>query len=408
MGMYNRGIGRLILAIALILGGGWSAAASAQGSAPPPTVKDRVLLIMDRSVIADPGRTTDPCRAPPALKPWSFGALLQGIGSRDEAGTVDFLKLWLGQFRADQTINDETVKARDIAKIWNGWQAKGFDLKRVPFQLMAIVNRLDLFRSPLLPGENAGEVRFVFRAVDLASSKCEPLNFTVILEYGARQPSCAGLQDWARRWTDLTAATPNDYLPALATLMDSVTRSDPLRAKPNGSAIDHVRTNEKLGSAHEWQLREFRLDPTKGNTLAQDTVTMTPRNDLKHNPALEHFLDNIKDEIRSTDYWIPRRFPQPPHPPLLGGMAMGGNDWYSASEVATKPWLGTFAVNTCGGCHSSRGSDGKVHGLPHIDPLTGRASAFLLSEVTGTRTDVLAAVTQFGCATGLTTRHPVH
>src|SRR6185436_11534681 len=102
------------------------------------------------------------------------------------------------------------------------------------------------------------------------------------------------------------------------------TRPDPLRAKPNGSAIDHVRTNEKLGKAKEWELREFRLDPTKGNVLAQDAVTMTPRNDLKGKdkpaPALEHFLTSIGSDISAGDYWIPRRFPTPPNGPLLGGM----------------------------------------------------------------------------------------
>jgi hypothetical protein len=408
--MRNRRISTAAWALALVCA--WSGGASAQGTAPPPTVKDRALLIMDDSVIANPGRTTDPCKAPATLKPWSFGALMQGISGRDEPDTVDFLKTWLGQFSTDQTINDDTVKARDIAKIWNGWQHRGFDLKRAPFQLVAIVNRPDLFRSPLLPGENAGEVRFVFRAVDLDSSQCDKLagrlNFTVILEYGVRQASCMDLQGWAQRWTDLVAAKPEDYLPGLTALTDSVTRPDPLRAKPNHSAIDHVRTNEKLGHASNWQLREFRLDPTKGNALAQDTVTMTPRNDLKGKPTLEVFLDGIQNQIQANDWWIPRRFPQPPGPPLLGGMAMGGNDWYPPDEISAKPWLGDFATNTCGGCHSARDSDGKVQGLPHIDPLSGKPSGFLLAEVAGVRTDVLAGVTKSGCATDVMIRHLVH
>jgi hypothetical protein len=415
MRTYNRSICGRLLATILTVACGWAGGAFAQGTPPPPSVQNRALLILDEKVIANPGRTTNPCKATPALKPWSFGTLMQGIGGRDEAGTVAFLKEWLEQFRKDQTINDETVKARDIGKIWNGWQGKGFDLRRAPFQLMAIVNRLDLFRSPLLPGENAGEVRFVFRAVDLDSGQCDKpagrLDFTVILEYGARQASCAGLQDWAQRWTDLGAAKPADYLAALVALTDSVTLPNPLRAKPNGSAIDHVRTNEKLGHASNWQLREFRLDPnpTQDNVLVRETVTMTPRNDLKHKPDLEAFLDNIQGDILANDWWIPRRFPQSPNSPLAGGMAMGGNDWYPESEMKAKGWLASFAMNTCGGCHSTtKDSSGNVHGAPHIDPQNGQPSRFLLREVAGPRTTVLEDVVKLGCAAQVTIKNLVH
>jgi hypothetical protein len=326
---------------------------------------------------------------PSSLNKWSFGALMKEMVSADDAGTIDFTKRWLGQYRSTQTVNDQTVPPRDVDQIWKGWEGTTWDLRRVPFRLLAIINRIDLLRSPLLAGENAGEVRFVFGAVDISEgANCMPLSFTVILEYGVRKSSCAELQRWAQSWVDLAKLAPSDvtYREGLSQLTNSVTGGDPNRAKPNGSAIDHVRTNEILNAA-EWQLREFRLDPAS-HQLVQDTVTMTPRNDLAGQQALTTFLTSIENNIAVQDYWIPRRFPTPPSDPLLGAMAIGGTDWKQSSD---------FSMNTCSGCHTG-------DGLAHIDPIAGTPSPFLAQVELPRREIVLNQLAQDGCAASLSTK----
>jgi hypothetical protein len=352
--------------------------------------QQRSLLIMDEKVVNDPDRTTDPCsKVPMGLKMWSFGALMQGIAADDETAAVELMRRWLAQFRTDQDINDEHVSPRDIDSIWKPWEQTGWDIRRVPFRLLAIVNRIDLLRSPLLAGENAGELRFVFGAVDISDKdRCVPLPFAVILEYGVRKSSCSDLQAWAHRWIDLAALDPSqpDYRVSLSQITSSISNANSSQAKPNGSAIDHIRTNEALARS-DWQLREFKLDPgTKG--LMQDTVMLTPREDLNGKQSLTAFLSSIDQELKSQDYWIPRRFPTLLREPLLGAVATAGTRWKHASD---------FAKNTCSGCHGAESGTERTH----INPITKELSAFLETKEMPSREMALKDLAQNGCSASL-------
>jgi hypothetical protein len=369
----------------------------AQGVLPPPIYSSltdfekRTLLIMDPNVVADPTRTTNPCSQPSSLRVWSFGALMKEMASSDDVGAVNFIKHWLGQFLTDQTINGQTVAARDISKIWQGWQSAQWDINQAPFQLLAIVNRIDLLRSPLLAGESAGEVRFVFGGVNLGdSAHCsDGLNFTVILEYGARQSSCDDLQNWAAQWVSLAALTPTDpkYRDQLQQLTDTVTPRNTGPTKPNGSAIDRVRTNEGINPPviGSWQMREFRLDPAS-KQLAQTTTTLTPMDSLNGTQALTDFLNSIATGLQAQDYWIPARFPMPPDDPLLGASSTAGISW------STHPL--SFAQNTCSGCHG-----GTTTALTHIDPtIPHDISQYLADQVSQHRDPGLNALAKSGCS----------
>lgn len=359
----------------------------------PTEFHRRTLLITDPRVIEDVNRTTNPCAAiPPALQTWAFGNLMKEISAaNDDPAAVTFIKNWLSKFRTTQHVNGEDVAPRDIDKIWNGWAGQDWYLNRVPLRLLAIVNRIDLLRSPLMAGENGGEVRFVFGAVDVSDIKsCTPLDFTVILEFGVRKNGCLDLQQWAQAWTSLANWEPGspEYNRVLWSLTDSVTMRDPDRAKPNRSAIDHVRTNEFI-NAPTWEFREFRL--TADGELVQDTVTMTPMDSsdpaktLNGSTELINFLTIIDAEVKAApqDYWIPRRFPNGRQ--LLGGMAIGGTTWGKHPPE--------FAINTCSGCHV--GSHGRH---AHIDPSNGEISQFLKDELKNVRENVLTELSAKGCA----------
>jgi hypothetical protein len=363
-----------------------------------PDFQQRALLIMDANVISDPVRTTNPCKQPSQLNVWSFGALMKKIaGTSDDAVARDFIKNWLKQLRTDQQINGQPVGARDIDKVWLPWKNANFDIKLVPFQLLAIVNRIDLFRSPLLTGENTGEIRFVFGAVDISDQNtCTPLNFTVNLEYGVRKSSCADFLAWAASWAALgqpNSPGPSDqqYRVNLQALTDTVTRRNISLAKPNGSAIDHVRTNEGIVDSSDWQMREFRLNPTSGQ-LVQDTVTLTPRDDLNGTAKLNAFLGTIAQGIAAQDYWIPRSFPGSPADPLLGAVTKAGTAWPAQPSG--------FAMNTCSGCHSGQSNSGQPL-FTHIDPTNGMISQFLVDQLT-LRENELNTLAANGCSASVT------
>jgi len=367
-------------------------------------VKPGSLLIVEPAVIGDPTRVNDPCKPRvDTLNAWSFAALMQGIaGISDgsEAATRAFIKDWLAKFQSDQPVNGDTVPARKIADVLKTWEAANWDLRLVPFQLLAILNRIDLLRSPLLAGENAGEVRFVFAAVvaDPEAKTCNTVNFTVNLEYGVRKSSCAALFDYANKWVSLASPTPlasqppapgsNDYNAILWPLMD-VARLGAMPSKPNGSAIDHVRTNENLDGSG-WQMREFRL---KGKLLIEDTVTLTPSERLVDDQTLKDYLNSIAAGLSysSPDYWIPRTFPGSSGRALLGGFSNAGFDWVGKGHPPE------VAINTCSGCHG-----GVNPGSSHVDPKNG-PSKFLLESEVPRRAAILKKLAEKGCSADLST-----
>ena len=336
----------------------------------------RSLLITDGAVVADPERTVDPCAGAATLPVWSFGYLMQEmVAQRSDVTAQEFVRQWLALFGTAQNVNGQTVAPRNIeAVLLRPWEETGFDLSRIPFRLLAIVNRFDLRRGPLQVGEKGGEVRFIFGAVDLTHD-CHPLRFTVIVEYGVRKKDCRDLQAWARDWASLSDLEPSDtrYRSALEKLTRPLVTSAPAITKPNHSWLDQLRTNEAdLGTDGVWEMREFRIDPRKG-VLRQAPLTMTPRGDLNSTPALGRFLTSINGPLQRHDYRVPKRLPS--GGPLLGGVARLPNAevFWDAPNYADKASRHFFSLNTCTGCHGRETNTPFVH----IDPRTGALSNFL-------------------------------
>jgi hypothetical protein len=364
-----------------------------------PDFQQRALLIMDQAVVGDPAYVNDPCHAPTAqLNPWGFGYLMkQMAATNDDAVAVAFIRDWLSQFASVPPINGQSVPRGHVDDLLKSWEANGWDLRLAPFRLLAIVNRIDLLHSPLLTGENAGELRFVFAGVigTGQSGTCAPTRFTVNLEYGVRKSSCKDLAGWAQAWAalaDSSGPPPSDpqFRMKLANLTNPITSpSQPARAKPNGSAIDHVRTNENIAgpATGPWQLREFHLTPV--GKLGQTTTTLTPIASLDGSPDLDAFLASISAgfSAQPADYWIPATFPAPPNAPLLAAASSTGTTWSKLN-----PARPVFAMNTCGGCHG-----GLTDQPAHIDPVKGTISLFLQNDL-NTRQSVLQSIAQKGCS----------
>ena len=142
------------------------------------------------------------------LGTWTFGHLLGNmVGEQDDP--MDFFLHFISQWKFDQTIN--------------GWLAAnkkstfnvGSSFAKLPFRLLSIGNRLDLFKAKSIHEiEDAGEGRFVFcltgnfspqndngYIVNIGTGK----EATFIFEYGQHCKDFATLTKWTEGWHKLSS-----------------------------------------------------------------------------------------------------------------------------------------------------------------------------------------------------------
>lgn len=346
---------------------------------PASTDPAKTLLITHNSVVQDPVRTFSPCQNNGAIGGlgnvngvWSFKTLMSNMAGATPP--QQFIHDWLNQWRtgaaggtvrhSDGVTVSFPVPARNAlvsaisslqAAPWNPTNASTLDLNKLPFRLLAIVNRLDLAGGSFYGPASPGELRFVFGLVEKQGNNCvaSQSELTVILEYKVPETSCLGMKNLANLWIALDSLVPGSapYNAVLQTLTDDVTPAGANPSKLNGSAIGQVRTNEvKLGLP--WQLREFTLQatpalPTVGK-LMHETVKNTPDDSFQSSAALAGWITS------NAGTPVPRQ--------LAGNDFIGSFNRYGPG-ANNPPWDGvpatnaakrfTFSSNTCGGCHLS-------------------------------------------------------
>jgi hypothetical protein len=395
---------------------------------------EEALFITDRDVVTDPGRTHDTCtNQGNSCGPWTFCHLMTEMASTARTGITPeaFTRQWLQQWMSDYTVNGDTVARRTamMTQVIGPWLAASggaqLDLRKAPFRLLAIVNRLDLRQTSAgfhgyggsgggVP-RNGGELRFVFGVMRPSQNgtACEPMPFTVIFEYGVPISGCEGVREWANRWTALDAM--GGFGPAYRAALESITESIVVaNAEPtsgNGSAINQIRTNE-IALARPWELREFTLnnqslscstatDVPADGFLRPHTVAQTP-DDAAHAPTANLLVDEyVNQEVVppappacAKSYVVPPRFDCAADPvPFLGGNSLadlnaGGSPpgaWLANtfSPPATSEFVcgrHTFSLNTCNGCHACD----TATTFTHVNPLSGipaALSGFLTGEL---------------------------
>lgn len=342
--------------------------------------KDKSLVITDLGVVEDSLRTVyDSNNTNPSASVWTFGRLVENMSGATNAS--DFVMNWLEHWQADQNVNGFVSVARPnirtaVIDPWldasalNGSPSGTLDLSIAPFRLLSIVNRLDLRK----PG-NAGEGRFVFGVTDQAGN---PFQFTVIFEYELPASSETEVRQWAIDWSNLTTISdPAAYNVALQNITDRFTGKDTMLLKPNGNAINQIRTNE-IRLTSPWELREFVISPIT-NLLVQNTVNQTPDFELRESAQLESFLNLNAPLILKERHEIPQV--------MLGASAL--------TPIST-PWAATlsnvddevkhkFAVNTCNGCHRTETDAFFLH----VSNRVQGSEAILSSFMTGINSDVV-------------------
>lgn len=321
----------------------------------------RSLIIRHPSVVNDPTRTYDPCSntGNPAGV-WTFNHLMTEMANQPLTGATpaNFTRSWLRHWELAQAINGWSVPARLAIqpKIITPWPlvAGQLDMTKAPFKLVAIVNRLDLGRGSApsgYGGSGAGELRFVFAAVDKQGGGCSIGRFLVIFEYGVPKTRCADVKTWAQQWANLSliALGSAAFNPALQALTQQVVLRNTVPTKPNGNAINQIRTNEIM-LASPWELREFRLLPTSVPLLGETTTVLTPGDPRNNTATLANFINANTAAILAGTYTVPLTWlgnflganPRVPVPATTFWNAPGIN------LVARHK----FSLNTCNGCHA--------------------------------------------------------
>src|SRR5260221_841411 len=243
------------------------------------------LMVTDVSVVEDPSRTFNPCNntGTPNGK-WTFGYLMTQMANEPLTGInpSDFTQRMFRHWLNNQSVNSFTVPARpQMQTILNNWPKLGdgrLDISKAPVKLLAIVNRVDLSTNTSYGHGSGGQGRFLFSLVDPVNA-CSARPFTIILENGGPKHSGSEIKSWDQQWLDLDANPINSaaYRTALETITETFAHANADPAKPNGSAIHQVRTDE-IALARPWELRGFQTFSTDSDAgqLRMVTVKQAP------------------------------------------------------------------------------------------------------------------------------------
>lgn len=360
---------RLLAAVTLV-------ACLGQSLAQTPVVNiNSQLAITDLRVVEDPVRT-NPRNGVRAA--WTFKHLVTSMaGDKDPS---EFVMRMLESWETDQVINGSVAKARTAirSKVIAPWLAasggRRLNLDKAPFKLLAIVNRMDLRAHDENNVYTAGEGRFVFGVMKQDGTPLPPVEFAefnpggfvFILEYELVATNHIQLGDWALRWANLGRFPVGSaqYNAALELVTRQFTDRNRAPHKPNGSAINQIRSNE-LALADPWELREFRM---QNGWMAPHGVAQTPDIfAINGTPMLANLLNNNATAILNGTFVVP--------PNLEAASSIAGlfqlSDFpnvesrtFTALPIIGKfdiPWDAdgiqdndvrqSFSLNTCSGCH---------------------------------------------------------
>ncbi len=368
----------------------------------------------------------------------------------------NFLKTWVLGLGANYSLNGQLAKQRDpvllfkfIIQPWllramgisnnttnmvslENWQSHWDEvdlnalLSNAPFKLTAIVNRMDLRGNSAYSAQlsNSGETRFIYSLIsaynynglennsnnmgnppfspDTDFSPRELLDWqgmNVILEYGNVETDKCDVKQRALDWMHLSELNMEEgletYLAALEVLTNKVTDAGVKPSKPNGSAINQVRSNEKLlfelsGNGGvtptgwenaDWQLRQFELNSQ--GFLVNAPVTNVPLTSNNFAPNIEQFnqptnstevLDWIYSQtnrfmsVKQGNHNLPNELLQPVSNIKGELMHYFGLDFWNEnmnptffnkytyngeSSLREKDIRRQLSLNTCAGCHSA-------------------------------------------------------
>ncbi len=369
----------------------------------------KTLMITGLGVVEDTTRTFNPCTQlgnPNGV--WTFGQLMRQMASPNPSSIAtdlqvsNFVRNWLNTWNSNQTVNGELLPARNsIQNLITDWENKSsisaggiLDMKFAPFKLIAIVNRLDLRGNSGYGFSDAGEGRLVFNALDPA---CNPMQFTVIFEYGINKRSCSSIKAFAQEWNNLNSLTIGS--PAYNTALENITAQFVLSgtntSKSNQNSINQIRTNERAIGI-PWELREFNLNSSGQLELVDVKQEPQVRFNGVHTgsstldvEAMVQWINTNVTSIENNNYTVPLNITGATTTSFRGGHSLFVNDnvnqiWNGRGIVGTQ-FINSdkarhiFSLNTCSSCH---GGETRTF-FTHISPSSFGVEATLSGFLTG-------------------------
>lgn len=335
-------------------------------------IRNKSVYIIDLSVVEDRTRTllANPATSNPDGA-WTFNKVMQNLANTAATGvstedfTLNWLQTWLKQ---NNTVNGDVLTVKPgISTVINAWPkvagTQKLDMKKSPFKLLAIVNRLDLMENPIFSSkDNGGELRFVFGLMQ----NNRPVSCVIIFEFGVNKKGTE-LKKYADKWTKLSTLTVGqpEYNSLLQEITDDVTAAGKNPSKPNSSNLNQLRTDE-IAFGGSWELREFNINSTS-HLLENVTIKQEPASKFNSDAAMKTLLHNYvsKNEaaIEKNQYKIPQQFEGTN---MLGGFSNfpNGGVWGDAQGQFLKSNKARFiiSINTCSGCHLNEvGTPGFLH-----------------------------------------------
>lgn len=241
---------------------------------------------------------------------------------------------------------------------------------KLPFRLLAIVNRFDI-----------NEARFTYGVNDGSENK-----FSFIIEYDLSKIDKSATA-WAADWhklddLDCTSGNCAAYQAQLKAITDQFT-SRGVSSGVNGNALGQIRTNEAYFSDPPWEFREFILDGGGANTtLKQIRVAKNPPSNMNNTEALAKLIVDNKQAILDNTFFMPDGFKgSSSRTENFNGSGSGPGFKWNFDDTATavpENLRKAFALNTCIGCHLER--ENKKDGFYHITPMEGRTGEDKLSD----------------------------
>lgn len=186
----------------------------------------------------------------------------------------------------------------------------------------------------------AGQGRFIFGVVH-PEDGCRRLPFTVIFEYRLPAIDACDVREWATSWRELGR---EPFGPRFNDKLESLTNrfagAHAMRDRPNGSALEQLRTNER--TVGPWEMRAFVLD--EGGRLVSDIVEDTPDMSLAGTRELADFINVNEDSVLAGKHVLPSAW--------LGAAApTPGSFIWDAPGIESSDARHAFALATCSGCH---------------------------------------------------------
>ncbi|MEO6573375.1 MAG: hypothetical protein ABIP89_06025 [Polyangiaceae bacterium] len=301
------------------------------------------IEIVDEAVVSDPRSLNASAGA------WSFRHVIEELTPAGMTPSA-FVTKWLQSWNAQTSINTFAVPGRmKVGPVltcpWlrrtpanacnddcSTCSAHELDLASAPFRLIGLANRIDLRET-----EGVGEARLIYALTDgAADDAASPaLAMTAIFEFDVVETD---IKAWAEKWHSLGKheAFDESYRAELAQIYAGLVTRGSAPARPFGSALSQVRTNERVFD-WQWDFRQFELGATG---LVQGGTTNTPDRSLNGTPALKNWVLSNKTSVMEDKHKLPES--------LTGG------------SVSPSPWQvpgvdeslrSAFAKQTCDGCH---------------------------------------------------------